>query len=122
MRVHKNVLILKEHPPFNMYLHWLSLLPLAFGSAVLPREKEVNYDGHQVYRVHTGGDDKHVFDKLAGLQYEEWGHRKADFIDVSVPGGDVEKLKHMGFNMKMMHGDLGKDIRKEKSWKKYKGE
>ncbi|KAI7288233.1 hypothetical protein KC345_g272 [Hortaea werneckii] len=89
--------------------------------AVLPRENEVNYDGHQVYRVHTGGDDKHIFDKLAGLQYEEWGHRKAEFIDISVPGGDADKLKHMGFNMKMMHGDLGKDIRKEKSWKKYKG-
>merc|ERR1711967_178383 len=76
--------ILKKHSPFSMYLQWLSLLPLALGSAVLPRESEVNYDGHQVYRVHTGGDDKHVFDKLAGLQYEEWGHRKADFIDVSV--------------------------------------
>ena len=104
-----------------MHFQWLSLLPLALGSAVLPRENEVNYDGHQVYRVHTGGDDKHIFDKLAGLQYEEWGHRKAEFIDVSVPGGDADKLKHMGFNMKMMHGDLGKDIRKEKSWKKYRG-
>jgi len=111
----------KKHSPFNMHFQWLSLLPLALGSAVLPRESEVNYDGHQVYRVHTGGDDKNIFDKLAGLQYEEWGHRKAEFIDVSVPGGDADKLKHMGFNMKMMHGDLGKDIRKEKSWKKYKG-
>ena len=100
----------------------LPLIPLALASPLSPREAEVDYSGHQAYRIRTHGKDDEVYSGLSSLKYAEWGHRKSDYVDVSVPGDDVEKLKEMGWEMKMMHGNLGDDIKKEKGWRKYRGE
>jgi hypothetical protein len=93
-------------------------LLLGVGSTV---SASVNYDGYQVFRIETDGDAAAVSDKLADVEHNQWSFGAGGHIDVSVPGGEVEKLKKMGFKYKQMHTDLGKAIKEEKTWKKYTG-
>lgn len=102
-----------------MLLKLFALFPLALGG-VIPREAEVDYDGHEALRVFTKGDPQDVLSKIADFAYAQWNFRLDDHIDISLSRDAAEKLKELGFDWQQMHEDLGVDIKKEKDWGKYK--
>jgi hypothetical protein len=96
---------------------------LSLGAAVPHlHPRAAKYEGYKVYRVETGDHLKDVFEKMSGLNYEQWNRDSARHIDFSLSPEQAEEFKKLGIDYKEMHRNLGEDIAHEGQWGKWPGQ
>lgn len=99
-------------------MKFLTALSLALPAAAA----KVSYDGYQAFHIKSNDQDT-VRQAIANLNVVslECGASHAG-VDVAVAPESVEAFKNLGFDIDLVHEDLGADLAKEGSFKPYKGE
>ncbi|PFH55913.1 hypothetical protein XA68_17398 [Ophiocordyceps unilateralis] len=106
-------------------MRWLTILScLVAGTAwAAVSPTKASYDGYKVFRVPVGARVQRVnsiVDEL-GLHFWQPASRKGAFADVEVPPGKVKAFHEamQGFDLVVMHEDLGKSVAEEGAFAVY---
>lgn len=96
-------------------------LPLVSARRLAPRGEVVSYDGYKVVRVDTHTDVEAVESRIASLHTVNFNPGTSDHLDLAVGPEDVETFEALGLDYKVVHEDLGADIKLEGTLKPYSG-
>ena len=85
----------------------LALLSSLTSAAVLPRGQAVSYDGHKLFRVHSGLEPSSVLSQLASISLAPWNDDTAHHADVLVPPDRLDAFEALKLKCHVMQENIG---------------